>query len=280
MSSLQNTPSSLTPDSSVPTLPLSGKTVLVSRSTGQSSQFTRLLQQQGATVFEMPTLEIMSPSSWEGLDAAIACLTDFDWLVLTSTNAVEYFFERLGSQLQDVRGLSAIKIAVVGEKTSQSLRQRGLQPDFVPPDFVADSMVVNFPESVAGKKILFPRVESGGRDVLVKEFGDRGATVTEVAAYQSGCPAKISPSALAALQNRSIHIITFASSKTVKNFCQLLENALGEGWQTCLEEVAIASIGPQTSKTCKALFGRVDVEAQEFTLEGLTQAVVRLVSQS
>lgn len=256
-------------------LPLSGKTILVTRAAGQSSQFTRLLQLQGATVIEMPTIEIVPPSSWDELDQQIGRLNEFDWLILTSTNAVDYFFERLGSQLQDVRALATIKIAVVGEKTSLRLKQRGLQPDFVPPDFVADSMVVNFPESVDGKKILFPRVESGGRDVLVKAFSDRGAEITEVAAYQSACPETAEPEAIAALQSYSVSMITFASSKTVKHFCELLQRSIGDGWQKYLEKVAYASIGPQTSKTCRALLGRVDLEAQEFTLDGLTKAIVQ-----
>jgi uroporphyrinogen-III synthase len=256
-------------------LPLSGKTILVTRAAGQSSQFARLLQFQGAIVIEMPTIEIVPPTSWDELDAAIARLNDFDWLILTSTNAVDYFFERLGSQLQDVRALAAIKIAVVGEKTALRLKQRGLQPDFVPPEFVADAMVVNFPESIEAKKILFPRVESGGRDILVKAFTDRGAEVTEVAAYQSACPEIPDPTAIAALKNRSVQVITFASSKTVKHFCELLQRSIGDGWQHDLEKIAIGSIGPQTSKTCRALLGRVDVEAQEFTLDGLTKAIVQ-----
>lgn len=259
-------------------LPLSRKTILVTRSAGQSGQFTKLLQQQGADVVEMPTLEITPPSSWQDLDDAIARLNEFDWLIFTSGNAVEYFFERLASQLQDVKGLSVIKIAVVGEKTAFVLKQRGLQADFIPPAFVADSIVANFPEPVSGKKLLFPRVETGGREVLIKEFSDQGAKVTEVAAYQSGCPVTIDPAALAALQNRQVDMITFASSKTVKYFCHLVETSLGDAWQAYLENVGIASIGPQTSKTCHFLLGRVDVEAEEYTLEGLTQAVVKFAN--
>lgn len=261
-------------------LPLSGKTILVTRAAGQSSQFARSLQLQGATVIEMPTIEIVPPSSWDALDATIARLNDFDWLILTSSNAVDYFFERLGSQLQDVRALAAIKIAVVGEKTALRLKQRGLQPDFIPPEFIADAMIVNFPESVDGKKILFPRVESGGRDVLVKAFTDRGAEVTEVPSYQSACPETAEPIAIAALQNHTVAVVTFASSKTVKHFCELLQRAIGDGWQQDLKSVAIASIGPQTSKTCRALLGRVDIEAQEFTLDGLTKAIMQWVSEN
>lgn len=255
-------------------LPLFGKTIVVTRAAGQSSQFSYSLQNYGAKVIEMPTIEIVAPSSWGELDRAIAALNEFDWLILTSTNAVDYFFERLASQLQDLRGLSAIKIAVVGEKTAQRLRQRGLQPDFIPPEFVADAMVVNFPESNAGKKILFPRVETGGRDVLVRAFSDRGAIITEVAAYQSTCPSIPDAKAIAVLQEQAVNLVTFASSKTVKHFCELLQKAIGDHWLESLEAVKFASIGPQTSKTCRALLGRIDIEAEEFTLDGLIKAIV------
>lgn len=266
---------SLSNESPVINLPLADKTIIVTRAAGQSSQFMRVLQQQGATVIEMPTLEIVPPSSWDSLDQAIANLHEFDWLILTSTNAIDYFFDRLGSQLQGLGGLSTIKIAVVGEKTALRLKQRGMQPDFVPPAFMADSMVANFPESVEGKKFLFPRVETGGREILVKEFTEQGAEVVEVAAYQSACPQEADPTAIAALQNGTVDIVTFASSKTVKHFCILLEKAIGEGWQACLKNVGLASIGPQTTKTCKALLGRVDMEAEEYTLEGLIKALVQ-----
>lgn len=255
-------------------LPLSNKTILVTRAASQSSQFTTLLQDQGARVVEMPTLEIGPPSSWRELDDAIAHLEDFDWLILTSTNGVDYFFERLKTyQDGDASLYCNIRIAVVGEKTAQRLAKWGMQPDFIPPNFIADSLVTTFPEPLSGLRILFPRVESGGREVLVKEFGSQGARVWEVAAYESRCPTTIAPEALAALQSKVIDVVTFASSKTVQNFCQLSLQA-DPSWQSWLEGVCIASIGPQTSKTCESLLGRVDVEATEHTLEGLTQAIV------
>ncbi len=146
----------------------------------------------------------------------------------------------------------------------------------MPPEFIADSLAAYFPRPLEGTKILFPRVESGGRDVLVKDFSSRGAIVTEVAAYQSRCPEAIVPEALEALQNRTIDVITFASSKTVRHFCQLLQQAQGdESWRNWLDKVCIASIGPQTSKSCEHFLERVDVEAQEYTIEGLVQAIVR-----
>lgn len=258
-------------------LPLAGKTILVTRSVGQSSQFSDRLSAFGAKVIEMPALEIGPPSSWQELDQAIDNLSDFDWLILTSTNGVDYFFERLQVQGKDSRALAGVKVAVVGEKTAKSLQKHGLQPDFIPPNFVADSLVASFPAAIPGKKILFPRVESGGREVLVKELTAQGAEVIEVAAYQSCCPSSIPTVAELALKNGEVDVITFASSKTVQFFCQLVDRIFTSNVANALKGVCIASIGPQTSKTCQDFFGRVDVEAQEYTLEGLSQAIISWV---
>ncbi|MBE9161035.1 uroporphyrinogen-III C-methyltransferase [Tychonema sp. LEGE 06208] len=272
----ENTNMSVKPVISNNSQPLAGKTILVTRAASQSGQFSDRLQQLGARAIEMPALVIGAPSTWEPLDRAIAQLSSFHWLILTSHNAVDWFFERLQAKGKDARSLSGIKIAVVGKKTAESLRSHSLQPDFIPPNFVADSLVENFPDNLQNCKILFPRVESGGREVLVKEFTAKGAQVIEVPAYQSCCPETIAPIALAALQNKAVNIITFASSKTVHNFCNLIEKkpelSLSEDW---LENVCIASIGPETSKSCLKLLGKVDVEATEYTLDGLTEAIVQ-----
>ncbi len=250
--------------------PLLNKTILVTRAISQSHDFRDLLESQGAKVIEMPTLEIGPPSSWVALDHGIKQIHTFNWLILTSTNGVDYFFDRLRVLKKDIRALAGLKIAVVGQKTAASLKQYQIQPDFIPPNFVADDLVANFPEDVAGKKIMFPRVETGGREVLVKELVERGAEVVEIPAYESRCPQAISPLALSALQEHQVDVVTFASSKTVQYFVNLIKAHDG----ISLENVLIASIGPQTSHTCQTLFGKVDIEAEEFTLEGLTNAII------
>lgn len=261
--------------STTKSLALSGKNILITRAAEQSSKFSDRLQQEGAAVIEMPALVITPPSTWQPLDDAISKISDFNWLILTSSNGVDYFFERLIAKGKDSRALAGLKIAVVGKKTAESLKTRALEPDFIPPNFVADSLVANFPGNLAGSKILFPRVETGGRDVLVKELTEKGAEVTEVPAYESGCPEEIAPDALRALQNKTIDVITFASSKTVKNFCQLIESKNQQLPDNLLEDICIASIGPQTSESCQSLLGRVDIQAQEYTLDGLTEAIIQ-----
>lgn len=268
-----------TPSPSTP-LPLRAKTILITRAAGQSSQFAELLIAQGAQVVELPALEIRPPASWDGVDEAIAELASFNWLILTSANAVHFFLDRLLELGQDLRSLSALKIAVVGTKTAAELKQRGLLPDFVPPDFVADSLISHFPEAVAGQRILFPRVESGGREILVQEFSAAGAEVVEVAAYESGCPLVPDERAIQAIRQRQIDVITFASSKTVVHTAQLLEQGLGADWRGYLHGVAVASIGPKTSDTCREHLGRVDIEPAEYTLDALTEAIAAWASAS
>ena len=146
-------------------LPLAQKTILITRAKEQSSQFSLLLQQQGAKTIEMPALEILPPSSWDQLDLAIETLSSFDWLILTSANGVNFFFQRLKELGKDIRLLGNIKIAVVGKKTASCLQQYHLTPDFIPPNFIADQLIDHFPESLKHQKILFPRVETGGREI-------------------------------------------------------------------------------------------------------------------
>jgi uroporphyrinogen III methyltransferase/synthase len=252
---------------------LKSKTILITRAAGQSGEFTALLQETGANLLEMPALEIREPSTWEPLDQAIATLDTFNWLILTSANGVEYFFKRLQTLGKDARALGNLKIAVVGKKTEKFLKNHGLNADFIPPNFVADSLVENFPETLKNQKILFPRVETGGREVLVTELNAQGARVVEVPAYESGCPQAIAPEIWQAIQSQTIDIVTFASSKTVRNFWQLIQNQGGN--LELLKPIKIASIGPQTSETCLELLQRVDIEAEVFTLEGLRDAILK-----
>ena len=226
----------------------------------------------------MPALVIQPPSSWQALDDAIADLSRFQWVILTSANGVEYFFQRLQKSGKDSRALAGLKIAVVGKKTAITLKQYGVNADFIPPNFVADSLIETFPENLLDQTILFPRVETGGRDILVKQLQEKGANITEVPAYQSGCPESMALDIWQALVNQKIDIITFASSKTVQNFYTLVKQALNpnspEDLLKLLEPICLASIGPQTTQTCQQLFGKVTLEAEEYTLEGLTTVLI------
>lgn len=264
------------PDS--PPLPLAQQTILVTRAADQASQFTGLLTQAGATVLEMPALAIAPPSDWSPLDQAIAALDQFDWLILTSANGVDFFCQRLQAKGLDSRALHGLKMAVVGKKTAQTLQKFGLNPDYIPPDFIADALLEHFPEPLDNLKILFPRVESGGRQQLVQDLRTAGARVTEVPAYQSTCPAQMPSPVWQALVNGQITTLTFASAKTVSHFAQLLRQTSAQNhyphWQELIDKPAIAAIGPQTSERCLQELGRVDIEAKEYTLEGLTAAIL------
>ncbi len=262
--------------------PLLGKHIVVTRAVEQSSVFCDCLKSLGASVLEFPALEIVPPSNWDAVDQALQQLEQFQWLLLTSANAVDYFFQGLTRLKKDARALSGVKIAVVGRKTAQALHSKGIIPDFIPENYVADSLLETFPEAqdLSGLSLLFPRVESGGRDVLVQAFRARGADVTEVAIYQSRCPLTIPEGIVAALRDQQIDAITFASSKTVRHVIQLLIQATestdepAKRVQEWFASICIASIGPQTTQTCVELLGRVDVEAREYTLEGLTQSLI------
>ena len=266
----------------MPDLPLAGCCIGVTRAEGQAGEARRLFEQAGARVIDLPALVVTPPSDWGPLDDALAELDRFHWLLVSSSNgadAVEARLRRRGSSL--AHRPSGLRIAAVGRKTAQRLEELGAPADFVPPDFVADSLIEHFPCSAWGLRLLIPRVQSGGRSVLAEAFGEAGARVVEVAAYETGCPPGLPSAAVAALTGGSLDALTFSSAKTVRHTASLLHNAFGHDWADLLgphgdrpHPLALVSIGPQTSRACLELLGRVDAEATPHDLSGLVQACV------
>ena len=261
--------------------PLLGSTVVITRAREQQSEGKRLLQSLGARVLDLPALEIGPPDSWAPLDDALADLENFHWLIVSSANGVEAVEARL--QLKG-QGLAhrpdSLKIAAVGRKTAQRLEDLGAPADFVPPTFVADSLIDHFPVSGWGLRILLPRVQSGGRTVLAEAFAEAGSRVVEVAAYESSCPKSIPVETLQALTDGEVDAISFSSGKTVTHTVQLVNAAVGdEQAKRLFDKPAVVSIGPQTSQRCRELLGRVDQEAAPHDLEGLVRACVQVMQR-
>jgi uroporphyrinogen-III synthase len=267
--------------SSAATSPLQGHTIAVTRAEQQLGEARRLFERAGAAVLDLPALVIGPPDAWGPLDDALAELEEFHWLVFSSTNGVEAVEQRLRRQGSSLAGRPAtLKIAAVGRKTAALLEDLGAPADFVPPAFVADSLIEHFPVSGWGLRLLLPRVQSGGRTLLAEAFGEAGARVVEVAAYESRCPNALPEATAAALAAGRVNAITFSSGKTVRHTAQLLERQFGADWRQRLEHVALVSIGPQTSRACRELLGRVDAEASPYDLEGLVQACTEALTGS
>ena len=255
--------------------------MVVTRAADQQGEARRLLETQGAQVLDLPALAIGPPDDWGPLDDALSELADFHWLVVSSANgvqAVEQRLQRLGRSL--LLRPANLRIAAVGRKTARALEELGATADFVPPSFVADSLIDHFPVSGWGLKMLLPRVQSGGRTLLADAFGEAGVRVVEVAAYESCCPAAMPEPTATALDEGRVDAIAFSSGKTAQHTAKLLEQRFGAGWAERLEGVKVVSIGPQTSRSCRQCFSRVDAEADPHDLEGLAEACAQAMQNS
>lgn len=255
---------------------LAGRTIAVTRAEQQLGAARRLFEAAGAIVVDLPALVIGPPDDWGPLDDALAELDQFHWILFSSANGVEAVQRRLlrrgGSLAHRPPG---VKIAAVGRKTAAALEDLGATADFVPPDFIAESLVEHFPVSGWGQRLLLPRVQSGGRTLLAEAFGEAGARVVEVPAYETRCPDALPSPTLLALDQGRVEAITFSSGKTVSHTAQLLAAAFGPSWSARLAAVRLVSIGPATSERCLQLLGRVDAEADPHDLEGLVDACAR-----
>ncbi len=252
--------------------PLFGKSIVVTRAADQAGEFTRLLGSHGAQVFECPTIKIIPPETFTELDAAIAGLASFDWLIFTSFNAVNSFFTRLHDLDLDSRAIGNCRICAVGPKTAAALAPYGLKADLVPGNYKAEGVVDAFKKlELKNTRVLFPKADRA-RELIPAELQQMGATVVAPVAYRNILPEELPAAALEALVKRQIQCITFTSSSTVENLAAMVgENRLLK----LLEGVVIASIGPITSKTCRELGLAVDIEPAEYTLAALTADIVR-----
>ena len=256
---------------------LINKKIIITRSQEQTSEAREIFRQNGAQVFDLPSLVIGPPDDWGPLDDALKKIYTFDWIIFSSANGVrnvEGRMKEMGFSLSEIS--KTIKIAAVGKKTASFLSDMDAKIGFVPPVFVADSLIEHFPQNQKGLKLFIPRVQTGGRSILSDSFKLKGAEVTEVAAYESTCPQEIPKKTIDALTSRKVDIIAFTSSKTVVNTVTLFKKYFGKNWLEFIENIKIVSIGPQTTLSCKNLIKEPDKEACPHDLEGLLEACLGL----
>jgi uroporphyrinogen III methyltransferase/synthase len=243
--------------------PLFGQTVLVTRAEGQGEEGNRQLRRLGANVLDIPVIEIQPPGDDALLKDALANLQIYDWILFTSANAVTRFFDALFAAGKDARAIRA-RIGAIGTKTAAVLETRGIRPDRVAEQAIAEGIVSAFRgESLAGARVLLPRA-AAGRDVIPVEFHKRGASVDIVPVYRTGVPQE-SMEKLAAVDR--VDWVTFTSSSTVKNFLAL-------GGRRLLEAGAKAiSIGPATSETMQFHGIKITAEATGHNMDGVIDAI-------
>jgi uroporphyrinogen-III synthase len=275
------------------TQPLSGIRVLVGRARHQAGALSSELRNRGASVIEIPFIEIRKPRSFKPLDSALKSLATYDWLILTSVNGVEAMWDRLQKIWEGhdfsraVRASKSkpalaaagprLRIAAIGPATRKAIEQRGMKVDVVPNEYVAESVVRSLKSKVKGKRVLLVRAKVA-RDVIPHELRKAGAHVDVVEAYETVVPKSSRTRLRAALKNpkKRPHVVTFTSSSTVKNFVELLGSTSKAG-RLQFADIQMASIGPVTSATLRERGLPVDIAAREFTIPGLVKAIVEAV---
>ena len=264
------------------TRPLFGKRILVTRAKSQAFELSNRLRDLGAEPVECPMIQIVPPSSWDRLDQAIQQLDQFQWVVFTSVNGVTPFMERLRHHGLDGRALSQAKLCCIGPRTAEALLAFGLSADLVPQTFQAEGLLEAMSSAkLAGQKVLIPRA-AVARDILPEELKKLGAQVQVVPVYETIMPEKSRPEFVEQLQEGRIHILTFTSSSTVRNFHALFPDS--QKMEQAVSQSTVACIGPITAQTAKELGLRVDIIPRENTIpamvEEITGSVLKQTAQS
>lgn len=255
--------------------PLFGKRVLVTRARSQASELSERIEALGGEAVEFPVIRITPPARQDLLDAALHRLEDYDWVVFTSVNGVKHFFRRLRELKLDIRRMAKAKVAAIGPQTAEALLDKGLQVEILPGEYRAEALAeAMVPRVQAGEKVLLPRADIA-RKVLARELERHGLKVTEVDAYDTRVGTEDAEEVARMLEEGAIHVITFTSSSTVRNFVEAIRT-VRENWNSLLETVQIACIGPITARTAEGLGLRVDAVAKEYTIDGLVETLMQL----
>ena len=265
------------------TRPLLGRCVLLTRAAERSDTLATALAELGADTFSFPVIATGPPESLAALDAAIARLPGYDWVVFTSSNAVDAFMARLEVAGRDLRALGGVRVCCVGPATAARTASVGLLADLVPKDATAEGVMVALEEAlgtsgIARSRFLMPRAEEG-RDVIPEGIAAAGGTIDVVTAYRTVCPEQPDAGELVALlERRAISAVTLTSPSCVRNLAKRLGGE--ERLRALLHGVAVATIGPTTSTAARKAGLPVDVEASPHTVEGLVQALAAYYSRA
>lgn len=249
---------------------LAGRRIVITRRREQARELNQALRRRGATVIELPTIALAPPRSWKPLDAALARLDLYHWVIFTSVNGVEHFLARLRKLGGSPARLRRARLAAIGPATARALLRYGLRVDVVPEEFHAEGLVAALQKRRwRGQRVLVARAAQA-RELLPRQLRRQGARVDVVAVYRTVAPPASARRARAIFRRHSPDLIAFTSSSTVRNFFALLGRGAA---RQLLAGVAVATIGPVTSRTARALGLRVAVEAHPHTVPALVRAV-------
>jgi uroporphyrinogen III methyltransferase/synthase len=240
-----------------------------------ASALSARLRALGAEAVELPTIQIAPADDWTPLDQAIAALPSFDWIILTSVNGVQSFWSRLIRAGRDARVLHGVKLAAIGPATAAELEAHGLRADYVPGEYVAEAIATGLGD-VRGQRMLLPRADIA-RPELADLLCQGGAEVVEVTAYRTLQP-DVEAGELRDLLAATT-VATFTSASTVRNLAAMAHEA-GLNLPSALETATIACIGPITVQTARELALPVHVMAEECTIDGLVESLVRYLAKA
>jgi uroporphyrinogen-III synthase len=255
--------------------PLAGRRIVVTRAARQSGGLRGRLEQQGAEVMLLPTIEIVPPESYAPLDDALREAKRFAWLVVTSANAVRVIGERLTAIGIEVQSLAHLRCAAVGPSTAEALQSMGLAVEMIPDRYVGEALADALKDQVHGQRVLLVRA-AVARDVVPDALSAAGAVVTVVDAYRTVVPADAVERAKAIFGTEAFpNAVVFTSGSTVTHLLDVLRDA-GIAFPP---QVACVSIGPVTSSALRDAGLLVAAEAETASLDGLVDACVRLLAR-
>ncbi len=248
-----------------PSSVLQGKHILTTRSDEAIISFAEWVTEAGGICSNIPLVGFSSVTLSEQERNKLLNISEYDWIILTSKNGVEYFFKQMET------GTDLPHVACIGDKTAAALLEHGITPQFIPSEFVAESFAAEFLPMLKKQSKVLVAKGNLARDYIKEILCDSGHTCDEIILYENRLPDGSEEALTAHLHAQSFDVIVFASSSAVSNFTRIINE---KGLLDNIDRSLIACIGPVTARTAVQNGLYVDICADTYTMEGLFESII------
>ena len=238
---------------------LSGKRILVTGSRNMAFCLEEEFDKYGAETIAISLVETIP--DYSSCDDKLNEIEKYSWLVFTSANGVNIFFDRLRDLKTDVRKLANIKFAVVGTSTGKALEKYGLYADFVPSKFTSKTLADELAQILTDKdRVLIVRGKQG-KNFIEDKFTSMAVDFDKICIYETIQDERRADEVRRICRDVDYIVVTSGSG------ARALKDMAG------CEHENIVVIGPVTKKDCEELGLSVKLVAKEFDAKGIVDVI-------
>jgi len=248
---------------------LDGNRVLITREEKQAKYFSNIVKEKNGIPVEVPLLKITVIDREDQLEL-LQNWKNYEWIFFTSMNGVYYYFQLLEKYNIPLAGFDKKKIAAVGHKTENALKEFNYKADFIPTIYDAETMADEFFKEEQGKGPVLIVRGSRSREVLPEFFTEHQISFDSVTVYETVYNYAAKQKLNEVLKKDQIDLITFTSPSTCEALVEMAET---------LPDKLCVCIGTTTERRAKELGFDKIITPKQFTVDAMLEKMLEYITK-